>query len=210
MAQKNATLRALIGQTLYDLMPKGSVYNIYVDESTTLASKLAEVITSLNGKVTPEQLEAEIASVLEEAKVSGEFDGEDGKDGTNGKDGVSPTVSVTEITGGHRITITDVNDTYAVDVMDGKDGVDGSPGTNGKDGTNGTNGKDGTSVTHTWSGTTLTITSASGTSSANLKGDTGDTGPQGPAYTLTTADKTEMVSAVIAALPVYNGEVVTV
>ena len=44
-------------------------------------------------------------------------------------------------------------------------------------------GEDGVSVTHKWSGTTLTITSASGTSSANLKGekgDTGATGPQGP------------------------------
>ena len=44
-------------------------------------------------------------------------------------------------------------------------------------------GADGVSVTHKWSGTTLTITSASGTSSANLKGekgDTGATGPQGP------------------------------
>lgn len=35
-------------------------------------------------------------------------------------------------------------------------------------------GKDGVSVSHSWNGTTLTITSASGTSSANLKGDPGD------------------------------------
>lgn len=42
------------------------------------------------------------------------------------------------------------------------------------------------------------------------KGDTGPEGPQGPAYALTEADKAEMVAAVIAALPVYNGEVVTV
>lgn len=37
-------------------------------------------------------------------------------------------------------------------------------------------GKDGTSVSHTWSGTTLRVTSASGTSSADLKGEKGDTG----------------------------------
>lgn len=79
---------------------------------------------------------------------------------------------------------------------------------NGKDGQDGSNGKDGTSVTHSWSGTTLNITSASGTSSANLKGDKGDTGATGPAYTLTNSDKTAIVNAVIAALPVYNGEVV--
>lgn len=43
-------------------------------------------------------------------------------------------------------------------------------------------GKDGVSATHEWNGTVLTITSASGTSSADLKGekgDKGDTGAQG-------------------------------
>ena len=38
-------------------------------------------------------------------------------------------------------------------------------------------GKDGVSATHSWNGTVLTITSASGTSSADLKGEKGDTGP---------------------------------
>lgn len=41
------------------------------------------------------------------------------------------------------------------------------------------NGKDGVSATHSWNGTTLTITSASGTSSANLKGEKGDKGDPG-------------------------------
>lgn len=50
----------------------------------------------------------------------------------------------------------------------------------------GANGKDGTSVAHSWNGTTLNVTSASGSSSADLKGakgdkgDKGDTGEQGP------------------------------
>ena len=44
----------------------------------------------------------------------------------------------------------------------------------------GKNGEDGVSATHSWDGTTLSITSASGTSSADLKGEKGDTGPQGP------------------------------
>lgn len=42
-----------------------------------------------------------------------------------------------------------------------------------------TTGSDGVSATHSWDGTVLTITSASGTSSADLKGDKGDTGSQG-------------------------------
>lgn len=37
-------------------------------------------------------------------------------------------------------------------------------------------GVDGISATHSWNGTTLTITSASGTSSADLKGEKGDQG----------------------------------
>lgn len=53
----------------------------------------------------------------------------------------------------------------SVDIYNGAKGADG---TNGKDGTNGV------SCTHSWSGTTLSVTSASGTSSANLKGATGD------------------------------------
>lgn len=41
----------------------------------------------------------------------------------NVKDGVSPTVAVSDITGGHRITITDAEGTRNVDVMDGEDGA---------------------------------------------------------------------------------------
>lgn len=43
----------------------------------------------------------------------------------------------------------------------------------------GTPGKDGVSVTHSWSGTVLSVTSASGTSSADLKGDAGPQGERG-------------------------------
>ena len=39
--------------------------------------------------------------------------------GGGGGSGFSPTIEVTSITGGHRITITDVNGTKSVDVMDG-------------------------------------------------------------------------------------------
>ena len=50
------------------------------------------------------------------------------------------------------------------------------------DGASGVAGKDGISCTHSWNGTVLTVTSASGTSSADLKGEKGekgDTGAQG-------------------------------
>lgn len=49
----------------------------------------------------------------------------------------------------------------------------------GATGAEGASGSDGVSCTHSWNGTTLTVTSASGTSSADLKGDTGEAGADG-------------------------------
>lgn len=75
----------------------------------------------------------------------------------------------------------------------------------GRDGINGRDGEDGVSITHTWNGTSLSITSASGTSQVDLKGQKGDQGqigpqgPQGPAgqdYVLTQDDKTEIAGLV--------------
>ena len=50
---------------------------------------------------------------------------------------------------------------------------------------------DGVSVTHEWNGTELTVTSASGTSSADLKGEKGD---KGDSYILTDDDKNEIAT----------------
>lgn len=62
--------------------------------------------------------------------------------------------------------------------LSGKDGPAGPKGDAGDA------GRDGVSCTHSWEGSVLTVTSASGTSSADLrgpKGDAGATGPEGPA-----------------------------
>lgn len=61
----------------------------------------------------------------------------------------------------------------------GQKGDKGDKGEQGIQGAQGEKGANGTPATHRWSGTTLYITSASGTSSANLKGDTGDKGDTG-------------------------------
>ena len=61
----------------------------------------------------------------------------------------------------------------------GPKGDIGATGPKGDTGATGPAGANGTSVTHSWNGTTLTITSASGTSSADLKGDKGDIGATG-------------------------------
>ena len=48
--------------------------------------------------------------------------GRQGDPGNPGQDGISPTVTVTDITGGHRITITDATGAHSFDVMDGDGG----------------------------------------------------------------------------------------
>ena len=98
----------------------------------------------------------------------------------------------------------------------GDPGEPGEKGDKGDKGDTGEAGTNGVSCTHSWNGTTLSVTSASGTSSANLKGDKGDKGDtgangangktpvKGTDY-WTAADKSAMVSDVLAALPTWNG-----
>lgn len=92
----------------------------------------------------------------------------------------------------------------------GEQGIQGAQGLKGETGAQGQKGADGTPATHKWNGTTLYITSASGTSSADLKGDKGDKGDTGATGAngkdghtpvkgvdyFTKTDKAEMVSAV--------------
>lgn len=82
-------------------------------------------------------------------------------DGEGGKDGISPTIDVSAITGGHRLTITDVNGTEYVDVMDGEKGDTGPQGIQGPKGDTGAQGPKGD------------------TGSQGAKGDKGDKGDTG-------------------------------
>ena len=83
------------------------------------------------GAISQDDLQEATNKALAQAKASGEFDGADGEDG---KDGTSPVVSVSNITGGHRITIKDANGTKTVDVLNGSDGKPGKDGQDGKAG----------------------------------------------------------------------------
>ena len=65
------------------------------------------------------------------------------KDGTNsvaylvglqGAEGISPTVTVTPVSGGHQVTITDKDGDHTFEVDDGVDGADGRDGADGADG----------------------------------------------------------------------------
>ena len=79
-------------------------------------------IMELLGKISDESVAKAVTDALEQAKVSGEFDGE------KGNDGVSPAVSVAAITGGNRVTITDAEGAKTFDVMDGAQGASGADG----------------------------------------------------------------------------------
>lgn len=125
----------------------------------------------------------EAAEEAAEAAASGGGGGGGGGGGT-GKDGVG--IKKIEKTS----TVGNV-DTYTITLTDGsKYTFTVTNGVNGKD------GDDGVSCTHKWNGTTLTVTSASGTSSANLKGDKGDKGDDGSDYVLTDKDKSDIASLV--------------
>lgn len=60
-----------------------------------------------------------------------------------GNDGISPTVTVTDISGGHRITIKDIYGTKYVDILDGKNGEKGDQGIQGVQGVKGDKGDKG-------------------------------------------------------------------
>lgn len=50
-----------------------------------------------------------------------------------GSGGFSPIIDITEIEGGHRVTITDVEGEKSFDVLNGVDGKDGQNGKDGND-----------------------------------------------------------------------------
>ena len=107
-----------------------------------------------------------------------------GGGGGSGADGFSPTITVTAITGGHRVTITDVNGTRYFDVLDGVNGADGAQGPTGPQGAAGEDGEDGVSptvaVTEITGGHRVTITDADGTHVFDvMDGEQGEQGADG-------------------------------
>lgn len=124
--------------------------------------------------------------------------GDTGATGPQGPQGVKGEAGATGETGPQGPK-GDKGDTGAT----GAQGPKGDTGPTGPKGDAGPTGADGVSCTHSWNGTVLSVTSASGTSSADLvgpQGPTGATGPQGPAG----ADGTSFTP--VAPLALANGE----
>lgn len=92
-----------------------------VEASTEAAQTAASEATTSAGDADRSAQEA--AGSLQELKdgiANGNFKGEPGNDGK------SPVVTVTDIENGHRVSITDKDGTKTIDVLNGKDGKDGT------------------------------------------------------------------------------------
>lgn len=153
----------------------------------------------------PEVAGADGKSAYEIALDNG-FEGteEEWLESLKGADGTSVTVESIEVSpedgGENVVTFSDGNTLTVLNGTKGRQGTSVTVSSVGKslddggentvkfsdgtiltvrNGNKGTDGKDGISATHSWDGTTLTITSASGTSSADLKGANGKDGANG-------------------------------
>ena len=146
-------------------------------DSARAASDIADEI---------KELTAEAETLPAGSSATADYDAETGvlsigvPVGDNGDPGVSPTVTVTDITGGHRITITDATGPHSFDVMNGPDGI-GIP-------TGGTTGQ--------------VLSKASGTDY-----DTEWTTPSGGDVTDVQVNGTSVVSGGVANVPVAGDSV---
>ncbi|MBO5854369.1 MAG: collagen-like protein [Bacteroidales bacterium] len=215
------------GDKLYCYAFVGSVENGFTEYAQTFSierkPKPSEYVFTPTEYITIEQLDERVTRLE--------------KHGGGGKPGFSPIVEIIPIDNGHRVGITDIIGTHYFDVFNGEKGDTGERGPSGPQGETGPEGpqgpqgvagpagpqgpagnkgeqgekgEDGVSCTHAWNGTTLVITSASGTSSADLKGERGEKGADGKTPVkgedyFTEADKAELVTEVLNALPVWNG-----
>lgn len=100
-------------------------------------------------------------------------------EGQDGTDGYSPTVVVSTIIGGHRITVTDAVGTRSFDVLDGEKGDKGDTGAQGPQGIQGIQGETGPQGPQGIQGTQGPQGEQGPKGDKGDKGDTGSTGADG-------------------------------
>ena len=178
------------GETVYHIQIPVRKRAAITDQQPTPVQQdvITQTIAALDAAV--ESVPGAIDEALATAKASGEFDGQDG---------FSPVVSVSEISGGHAVSVTDAEGTETFNVMDGQPGQDGEPGQDGYSPT--------ATVTKSGKVATISITDKNGTTTATVSdGEDGtdiidDTAGAGDTDKTFSADKlTTDHSAVMSAL----------
>lgn len=223
---------------------------IELDTSLSVQGKAADakaVGDALGEKLGTTELDSAINTALAQAKASGDFNGPQGPQGEQGPQGPQGEQGIQGEQGpqgskGDPFTYDDFTQEQ-INTLKGEKGdpftyndftpeqlaaLKGEPGYTPQ---KGIDYNDGISITHKWEGAILTITSASGTSSANLKGEKGDSftyedfteeqlkdliGPQGdtgysPHVNITTQQQTDGRNKVIITVTSKeeNGEILT-
>lgn len=74
MASKNAILKTKIEGVIYEIMVKTGAANVYVDDTTTLSAKLAEIIADLALKATKTELTDGLALKAEKSHTHAQAD----------------------------------------------------------------------------------------------------------------------------------------
>ena len=220
---------------------------IELDTSLSVQGKAADakaVGDALGEKLGTTELDSAINTALAQAKASGDFNGLQGPQGPQGEQGPQGPQGEQGPQGGKGDPFT--YDDFTQEQINTLKGEKGDPftyndftpeqlaalkGEPGYTPQKGIDYNDGISITHKWEGAILTITSASGTSSANLKGEKGDSftyedfteeqlkdliGPQGdtgysPHVNITTQQQTDGRNKVIITVTSKeeNGEILT-
>ena len=220
---------------------------IELDTSLSVQGKAADakaVGDALEEKLGTTELDSAINTALAQAKASGDFNGPQGPQGPQGEQGPQGPQGEQGPQGGKGDPFT--YDDFTQEQINTLKGEKGDPftyndftpeqlaalkGEPGYTPQKGIDYNDGISITHKWEGAILTITSASGTSSANLKGEKGDSftyedfteeqlkdliGPQGdtgysPHVNITTQQQTDGRNKVIITVTSKeeNGEILT-
>lgn len=153
------------------------------------SDKLWKPTVSADGTISWTKTTEENTPTPQNIKGAQGSPGTPGADGMPGADGVSPSIAVTQITGGHHVSVTDAAGTKGFDVLDGAKGDDGAPGIPGSPGAAGTPGADGTTFTPSVDvNGDLSWTNDGGKpnpATVNIKGPKGDKGENGDGSDIT-------------------------
>ena len=204
----------------------------WIDEAN---EKLAEVEQWNNVTAEASTLAPGTSATVEITEENGhnkfEFGIPRGDKGDTGTPGFSPVIVVTDITGGHRVSITDVGGTQTVDIMDGEKGDTGNgiesavlnqdytltlnftdgthyttPSIRGAKGETGDTGNGIASVTLNQDYTlTITYTNGQSTTTASIRGEKGETGAT-PVITIGTVTTLQPGSDATASMDVTDPE----